>query len=344
MKKKIKLLLYFFLVFVLLLTPFDWRGFLILEKKEASAAVALTNVSNLVTNTQVGANTLHQINFTTYTTIPSDGKIVITFPSGFNVSGATFNSWSGFDGGQSISINSQEVTVTRDSAGTDSAASGKYIKLSNIVNTATPNTNYTVIVETRNSSDTTLDGPTTSFYSSICTNSSFTNTYHIPWTSTVSVSGKHTTKFTTASAIPNDGKIKITFPGGFDVSSATFDSWSGFDGGQSINIASQTITITRDGLGTPSAAGDKYIVLDNITNHSTPSSNYYVIIETTDSLDVNIQGSTSIRFSINDTGLGLANTPWPIFAHDVKHSGRTTTNAPSYPTLKWKYSATNDMS
>ena len=93
MKKKIKLLLYFFLVFVLLLTPFDWSTLLTLEKKEASAAVALTNVTDLVTNTQVSATTFHQINFTTYTTIPANGKIVITFPAGFNVAGATFDSW-----------------------------------------------------------------------------------------------------------------------------------------------------------------------------------------------------------------------------------------------------------
>jgi outer membrane protein assembly factor BamB len=33
----------------------------------------------------------------------------------------------------------------------------------------------------------------------------------------------------------------------------------------------------------------------------------------------------------------LANTAWPMFGHDLKHTGRSTYNGPTNPTLKWTY-------
>ena len=212
-----------------------------------------------------------------------------------------------------------------------------------VVNTSTTGTQYQVTVETQDSSATTLDGPTNSFYFSICQNSCHTNTYHIPWSSTVSTTTNYTTKFTTATTTPNNAKFKLTFPTGFNIESVTFSTSSDFDGGFTLSTTSQTIILQRDSQGTTTATGTKYFTLQNITNPSTPSSTYYAILETTDSSDNNIEGPTRIRFSISSAGLGLAVSPWPIFAHDVKHSGRTTTDGPSYPAVKWKYSATSDI-
>jgi len=304
--------------------------------KPARAATALTNVSNTLTSTQVSATTTHQVNFTTYTSIPADGKVVITFPSGFDVSSAAYSAWSGFDGGRSVATSGQVVTITRDGAGSESSAGSKYITLSGITNSASAGTTYTVTVQTQNASSTTLDGPTTSFYFSVCTNACHTSTYHIPWSSTISTSGKHTTKFTTADTVPADGKIKLTFPSGFDLSSTTFDSWSGFDGGQSVSINNQTITITRDGAGNDTVPGDMYVILDSITNHATAGT-YYVTLETTDASDTNIEGPTSIRFSVSNTGLGLMNSAWPIRRHDLKATGHSSYSGPSYPAIKWVY-------
>jgi len=303
---------------------------------QALAATALTNVINTLTDTQVSASTSHKIDFTTYTAVPIDGKILITFPTGFDVSSAAYSAWSGFDGGQSVTTAGQVVTITRDSAGTESSAGTKYITLSGITNHASADTTYTVTVQTQNTSETTLDGPTTSFYFSVCTNACHTSTYHIPWSSTISTSGKHTTKFTTADTVPADGKIKLTFASGFDLSSTTFDSWSGFDGGQSVSINNQIITITRDGAGNDTVPGDMYVVLDNITNHATAGT-YYVTLETTDASDTNIEGETSIRFSVNNTGLGLMDSPWPVRSHDLRATSRSSYSGPSYPTVKWVY-------
>jgi len=107
---------------------------------EASGGGTLTNVVNTPTNTQVSTTTSHQIRFTTQTAIPTDGKILITFPSGFDASSTSFSSWSGFDGGQSVSVAGQTVIVQRDGAGTQSSPGAKSITLSNILNPSTAST------------------------------------------------------------------------------------------------------------------------------------------------------------------------------------------------------------
>ncbi len=303
-------------------------------------AADLTNVSNTITNTQTSAVTTHQIDFTTYTDIPADGKIVIIFPAGFNVTSTSFNSWSGFDGSQSITTSSQTVTIIRDGAGATSTAGAKYIKLDSITNTSTINTNYTVIVETQDSASATLDGPTTSFQFSVCANSCHASTYHIPWSSTISASTTHTTKFTTASTTPANGKIKITFPTGFDISSATVTKLSGVGGSFNFtqSTSSQTITITNASTSAM-AAGANYAVINGITNQSIASSTYYAILETATTTGANIEGPTSIRFSAISTEFGLSDAPWPIYMHDTRHTGRSSYVGPSYGTVKWVYTA-----
>lgn len=305
---------------------------------EARAATALTNVSNTVTDTQASATTTHQINFTTYTSIPADGKIIITFPAGFNVTSTSFNSWSGLDGSQTISTSSQTITVTRNGAGTASAAGVKYIKLDNIVNNSSTSTSYSVIIETQDSTGTTLDGPTTSFRFSVCENACHTSTYQIPWDARVSTSTTHTTKFTTASTTPANGKIKLTFPAGFDVSSASTTELNGSDVNYLLtqSISGQTITITNASTSAITA-GTLYVVMEGITNHSTAGT-YYVTVETASNTDVNIEGPTSIRLSVNSTGLGLAGTAWPSTKGNNLSQSRGTVNTSDYYTMKWRNS------
>jgi len=158
----------------------------------------------------------------------------------------------------------------------------------------------------------------------------------IPWSSDVSVSGKHTIPFITATSIPNNGKIVITYPAGFTVLGATFDSWSGFDGGQSINVSGQVITITRDGTGTASAAGAKNIILNNITNQATTGSTYTGTVETRDSSNATLDGpTTSANFSITVTTDGLDTTaPWPKAFADSGNTNRSQYSF-GYPALKF---------
>lgn len=64
------------------------------------------------------------------------------------------------------------------------------------------------------------------------------------------VRGPVTVTFTTATAIPIDGKIKVTFPAGFDVSNVGVDAgWgcSTMDGLISASHSGQTAVLTRSG-------------------------------------------------------------------------------------------------
>jgi hypothetical protein len=174
---------------------------------------------------------------------------------------------------------------------------------------------------------------------SIAWAAALTSVSFVPWTSDISTTGKYTINFTTVSSTPNNAKIIITFPDGFGVSGATFDSWSGIDGGRSITIAGQVVTITRDATGTASAAGAKYIVLDNITNNAVAASTYTGTVETKTSVDVNIDGpTTSTTFSITLANDGLdTSAPWPTRSHDNRNTYHASVSGPAYPTLTWSY-------
>ncbi|MCK4904800.1 FG-GAP repeat protein [bacterium] len=115
-------------------------------------------------------------------------------------------------------------------------------------------------------------------------------------------STSYTIAFNTSGTIPNNGKITIQFPAGFDVSGASFISWTGFDAGQSLTVATQTITITRDGLGTSSIGGAKTIVLGDIINTSTAADNYQVIVTTKNAANTALNGPTdTVYFQIFDS-------------------------------------------
>ena len=124
-----------------------------------NAAGSLTNVSVTVTDPEAGVTTAHWIYFTTANSIPSDGKIIITYPSGFDVSDIAVGD-SSIDGSFSKSVSGQVITLTR-SGGTATTPGAEWIKLTGVTNTQTAGS-YTVTVETQNSGGTTIDGPTDS--------------------------------------------------------------------------------------------------------------------------------------------------------------------------------------
>jgi len=142
---------------------------------KALAVTHLTEITATPANVTSSTTTGYTIAFKTSTAIPADGKIAIEFPAGFDVSSAGFDSWTGFDGGESVSITDQVITVTRDGNGSSSSAGSKTIILSNITNIATTGNEYQVTVTTKDASDTTLDGPTGSIYFQIFDSHSETN-------------------------------------------------------------------------------------------------------------------------------------------------------------------------
>jgi len=126
---------------------------------------ALTGVTAVPADAKAGANSSYTVNFTTSATgwIPIDGKILITFPAGFDISGISFVSSSTIGGGFTIGIAGQTVTFTRDgTGGVIGSGIAVGISFANVVNNTTAGTTYTVDVEIQDNTSATIDGPTPS--------------------------------------------------------------------------------------------------------------------------------------------------------------------------------------
>ncbi len=101
--------------------------------------------------------------------------------------------------------------------------------------------------------------------------------------------------FTTANTIPADGKIKVTFPAGFDLTNIQFgicDTMDG-NGGSVLSHSGQTAIITRSG-GTPQTAGAEHCTISNVRNPASAGSTGTYTIQTTTSTDVEIDVDASV--------------------------------------------------
>ncbi|MDZ7265488.1 MAG: hypothetical protein ONB16_12945, partial [candidate division KSB1 bacterium] len=145
----------------------------------------------------------------------------------------------------------------------------------------------------------------------------FTNTYAgqltaisaTPRDNRAGVATSYTFTFTTSGTgngvnvgIPVDGKIVITFPGGFNVSEAEIASAvdvNAINGGLIASAAGGIITITRDSTGSPVAGNATVGVrVSMIYNHTLAASNYAVNIETQLKNGTVIDSGTSSTFAI----------------------------------------------
>jgi len=219
----------------------------------------------------VGAMGDVDVSFTTINTIPADGKIVVTFPSGFTLDseGSVTASSATIDGTLAVGTSGQVVTITR-SGGTEQAkASAEVITLTYIKNQPDTGSTGTYILKTTTSDDKTIDQKTDVAANTITNGGSLTNTNVEPATRYAGVVEDVTVSFTTANPIPADGKIVVTFPAGFVLSSgaATAASSVGIDGtfAVSVDAVNRIATITRSG-GTQQSATAEVITLTNIKN------------------------------------------------------------------------------
>lgn len=323
-----KLIILFFLTLVFSFIAFVNYGSLV----SAGPITEIWHYPNGGCNTGVGCQaTEYYVTFTMPSSLPVDGKIKVTYPAGFNVSAATLSDWSGFSGNKTLSISGQTLTVTRTGGGTVTAAGWKWLRFTGIVNPITPGY-YALTLETTNSLNVSIDGPTVSWENYFYEIGDFSN---FPFTFKTNENSKQKITFKNARSIPANGKIVITFPDGYNVSGASFDYWSGFDGGRTVSVNGQVVTVTRDGTGTTAIYGTKVIRLNNIINPTTAGT-YTILLKTTDSIGTNIDVSAaSSNILIQDTLTEYdPASPWPTFAHDNQRTGQTTNLGPDYPTLK----------
>ena len=246
----------------------------------------LTSVSNSPSPNTVGDTSIHTVAFTTVDALPSDGKIVVTFPAGFDISGVedgeiSSNTMSGSTF-TVFSIAGQVLTISH--SGAAQAADTEDIVIADITNTGTAGTAYTVDVETRDSGSSTINGPTTSSSFTIKGKSALANpaiqvTDQLGSTSGTQPSDVELVGFKITPTGENltwtDLVINLTYGGGMadaDITNARIYVDTGtvgtYDDGTDTQVGAQSVNATGGALtwdtvaGTVSAATNYLIVFD----------------------------------------------------------------------------------
>lgn len=126
----------------------------------------MTGVTAVPTNNVAGAGTIYTVSFTVQNALPANGKIVLSFPPGFDVSGVEVAYSNDVDGGFRVNVNAQAVTVTRDGTGTSvGATNGNVsIKIGPVVNHATAGSSYNLDVATQDNAGTPIDTGTSASF------------------------------------------------------------------------------------------------------------------------------------------------------------------------------------
>ncbi|CAM9252504.1 unnamed protein product, partial [Discosporangium mesarthrocarpum] len=223
------------------------------------------------------------LTFTTSNPVPADGKIYLTFPSNFT--GISVNSTialQGLDGDLTVAIENDSMTVrvARDGTGS-SVPAGTSVSIR--LNDGIINQQYEgwssafPLVKTTLANDVAIDEASTEFNKNdrampvLFTPASFAVAPILTLASyTAGIQGSANLTFVTSNPIPADGSVTITFPGNFsDVNVTEANALAGLDGGVSVvmGVDGYTVTVRRDGTGTPAPAGTTiYLGLNGVTN------------------------------------------------------------------------------
>ena len=86
----------------------------------------------------------------------------------------------------------------------------------------------------------------------------------VPANLAAGASGSATISFTVGAPIPVDGRVVVTFPAGYTVTSSTVSSGT-INGGLSVSVAGQVVTVVRAGNGTASS-GSLSLLINGVQN------------------------------------------------------------------------------
>lgn len=203
------------------------------------------------------------LTFTPDTLWPGDGRLVITFPAGYDLSAAALVSTTA-DGMLAISsATTSTITLVRSGGTTLYNPASVTIRLGGIHNPIVPGS-YAVTVTTQTSAGDTLDQGTK--------NDGISAVYMPNATITLAdlapgATGNATATFTTVTSWPGDGAFEIYFPIDFDVSNVTFVSQTGADGTFTAAMsAPYRVRISRTGGTTLPGGSQVSLTVGNITN------------------------------------------------------------------------------
>lgn len=255
-----------------------------------AAVTADTIIPATLTSTNVqpaslatGATGTAVISFNLINSLEANGKINITFPSGFNVAGATGGVCTSMDGAFATSVDGQTVTLTRSTGGVEGAGA-QTCTIGAIVNPVLVGSTGVYAITTTNSSNAVHDSDLAVAADTIVA-ATLTSTNVEPSNLRSATSSTATVYFGLINSLESNGKIKVTFPSGFNVTGATGGACSTMNGTFTTGISGQTVTLTRSG-GDPEGAGDQICTISMIVNPGTAGSTGTYTITTTNTSNV----------------------------------------------------------
>ncbi len=113
-----------------------------------------------------------------------------------------------------------------------------------------------------------------------------------------------TVTFTTTQNIPFDGKVRVTFPAGFNVTSITGASWNQEGGFSAPTFSGQTVTFQRSAVSVLNAPASVSMSILNVTNPSAPGATGSYLVETTDPSNVVRDSGSASGTTITSGGGG----------------------------------------
>ena len=207
----------------------------------------LSSIYFMHEDARVGALGYMDVSFHPQNYWPGDGRLVITYPPGYDVSAATFQS-STADGSYSVTATTSTVTVVR--TGGTTSYSTHTLRLAGIRNPSMSG-QFPISLATQTYAGDLIDHATRtdSVYaaSMLAAQAALANPQ--PGATTTL-----TFDFTTRNPWPADGKLVIYVPSLLDVANATVTGQSGLDGTLAASVSGSYVTLTRSG-GTTVAGG-----------------------------------------------------------------------------------------
>lgn len=239
----------------------DETGTITINTAAAASAPTLTLAGNAV----VGASSNSVFAITVPIALTTNDYIQFSVPNNLGFSSAAFVSTNFAGGGTFSSCTGSSQILTCVVSGTINAGSGT-ITVSGVKSLYAA-TSQTLVGTVADSSDNVLATASNGTVTNT-TVGALTGLSIVPNTFLNEAPVQYAIAFTTTAAIPNLGKIAITFPAGVGVAGFagnTASSLSGLDGTWTASVSGQTVTLTQSSGGA-TAAGAKSFVISGGTN------------------------------------------------------------------------------
>ncbi len=197
--------------------------------------------------------------FTTQNNVSNaNPRVIVTFPAGFSVAGASVSNVSGISAG-AASVSGQVVTIP---ATAQIEVGAKSFTLSPIMNPGTTGS-YDIDLEVRDN-----PGCQDSAQKSISITGPLSNVGVQAADLNAGATGNYTVTFDTATVVPASGTVKVAFPAGYDVSGATYASSQNLEAGTPlVSVSGRVVSVALGNTNSIATGGSrKELVLGGIRN------------------------------------------------------------------------------